>query len=58
MQQNEIDATSWGYARRLYESGDIKNVEVSTTKRSTANSRLFIPRLIPLRWANPQKEHL
>ena len=32
MRQNEIDATSWGYARRLYESSDIKNVEIGTTK--------------------------
>ena len=32
MEQNKIDEASLANARRLYESGDIKNVEVGTTK--------------------------
>ena len=32
MEQNKIDAESLAKAHRLYESGDIKNIEVGTTK--------------------------
>jgi len=32
MEQNKIDAVSLANAHRLYESGDIKNIEVGTTK--------------------------
>lgn len=32
MERNKIDAASLANARRLYESGDIKNIEVGTTK--------------------------
>ena len=32
MKQQQIDEASLAHARRLYESGDIKNMEVGTTK--------------------------